>query len=83
MLADAREAIESGLVELNDEDLIAEMKSYTRNDLIDNPVDIRLTTRHFDLLIAFCLAWQMRHHARPKKLPTFSSGSEKETNPAI
>jgi hypothetical protein len=83
MLADAREAIESGLVELNDADLIAEMKSYTRNDLIDNPVDVRLTTRHFDLLIAFCLAWQMRHHARPKKLPNFSIGSEKEINPAI
>ncbi|SCB55047.1 Transposase [Bradyrhizobium shewense] len=25
--------------------------------------DIRLTTRHFDLLIAAAIAWQMRHHA--------------------
>ena len=83
MLSDMREAIESGLIDLNDADLIAEAKSYTRNDLIDRPVDIRLTTRHFDLLMALCIAWQMKDHARPKKLPTFSTGSEKETNPAI
>jgi hypothetical protein len=52
MLSSLREAIESGLIELNDEDLINECKSYTRNDLIDNPVDIRLTTRHFDFVTA-------------------------------
>lgn len=67
MLSDMREAVESNLLELNDQDLINELKSYTRNDLIDNAPDIRLTTRHFDLLTAVCIAWQMKDHARPKK----------------
>lgn len=67
MLADMREAIESGLIELNDKDLISEFKSYTRNEMIDNAPDVRLTTRHFDLLTACCIAWQMRNDARPKK----------------
>ena len=67
MLSSMREAIESGLIELNDQDLINEFKSYTRNDLIDNAPDIRLTTRHFDLMTACCIAWQMKDHARPKK----------------
>lgn len=83
MLSDAREAVESGLVALNDEDLINELKRYTRNDLIDNPVDIRLTTRHFDLLTAFCIAWQMKDHARPKKALNQLREETKETNPAV
>ena len=45
-------AIEDGLLILNDINLINELKSYTRNDLIDDEHDPRLTTRHFDLLIA-------------------------------
>jgi hypothetical protein len=52
MFSSFREAVESGLLSLNDEDLINEAKSYTRNDIIDNAPDIRLTTRHHDLLIA-------------------------------
>ncbi len=32
MLSDMREAVESNLLELNDQDLINELKSYTRND---------------------------------------------------
>ena len=67
MLSDMREAVESGLIDLNDKDLINEFKSYTRNELIDSAPDVRLTTRHFDLLIACCIAWQMRNDARPKK----------------
>ena len=63
MLSDLREAIESGLIELNDEDLINEAKGYTRNDVIDNEPDVRLTTRHFDLLMACAIAWQMKEEA--------------------
>jgi len=84
MLSSMREAIESGLIELNDKDLINEFKSYTRNDLIDREIDARLTTRHFDLLIACCIAWQMKDHARPNR--TFMISNEviiEETNPAI
>lgn len=57
-------AISDGLIELNDEDLINECKSYTRNDLMDKEIDPRLTTRHFDLLIACAIAWQMKDFAK-------------------
>lgn len=84
MLSDLREAIESGLLDLNDEDLIAEVKSYTRNDLIDSPPDIRMTTRHFDLLTACAIAWQMKDHARVTKIRLMSeSDFRKDTNIAI
>ena len=67
MLADAAKAIEDGLVELNDPDLIAEAKGYTLGDLMDREVDPRLTTRHFDLLIAFCIAWAVRGFVKKKE----------------
>lgn len=63
MLFDFAKAVADGLINLNDAALIAECKAYTRNDLIDNQKDPRLTTRHFDLLIAACIAWQMRNFA--------------------
>ncbi len=58
MLVAFSQALENGLVELNDPDLITEARSYTRGDLMDREVDPRLTTRHFDLLMAACIAWQ-------------------------
>lgn len=63
MLFAFAKAIEDGLIELNDPDLRAEAKNYTRNDLIDDEKDPRLTTRHFDLLVAGCIAWQMKDYA--------------------
>ena len=59
MLAEFAKAIEDGIIELNDKDLIAEARSYSLGDLMDREVDPRLTTRHFDLLIAACIAFQM------------------------
>lgn len=59
-------AIEDGHLQLNDASLIAEAKGYSRNDLIDDEEDPRLTTRHFDLLIAAAIAWQMKDYARAK-----------------
>jgi hypothetical protein len=67
MMSSLREAIENGWLQLNDKDLINEAKAYTRNDIIDRPPDIRLTTRHFDLLTACAIAWQMRTHTRPAR----------------
>jgi len=61
MFAGMFDAIENGLINLNDKDLIAEFRSYTRHDLIENVKDPRLTTRHFDILIACCIAWEMRN----------------------
>ncbi len=63
MLTAFGRAIEMGWIDLNDADLIQEAKSYTRNDMIDTETDARLTTRHFDLLVAACIAWQMKDHA--------------------
>lgn len=56
-------AVSDGLLTLNDKKLVAECKSYSRNDLLDSQKDPRLTTRHFDLLIAAAIAWQMKDHA--------------------
>ena len=85
MLSSLREAIESGLIELNDENLINECKGFTRNDLIDNPPDIRLTTRHWDLVTALAIAWQMKDETRvAKPKPSyFSKEDMKEVNNAI
>jgi len=63
MLFDLKKAVEDGHIELTDEDLISELRSYTRDDLMDKIIDPRLTTRHFDLLIACAIAWQMRKYA--------------------
>lgn len=83
MLSSLREAIESGLIELNDEELINDCKGFTRNDLIDNPVDIRLTTRHFDYVTALAIAWQMKDYTRPQRKIDDWEVPKKESNIAI
>ena len=67
MLTDLRKGIEDGHLQLSDPDLIAEMQSYTRDDLMDKEIDARLATRHFDLLIACAIAWKMRYFAQVKR----------------
>lgn len=66
MLLELSKALENGWINLNDKDLIAEARSYTRDDLMDKDVDVRLTTRHFDLLIACAIAYQMKDWAITK-----------------
>lgn len=61
ILADFAKAIEDGLVDLNDKDLIAEARSYTTGDLMDREIDPRLTTRHFDMLMAGAICWYIRN----------------------
>ena len=63
MMSFLKRAVEDGHLELSDEDLIAELRSYTRDDLMDKDDDVRLTTRHFDLLIACAIAYMMRNFA--------------------
>jgi len=87
MLADFAKAIEDGIIELNDIDLINEAKSYTRNDLLDREVDPRLTTRHFDLLMAACICWQINKNIKAveKKAvydPYWPVINTKKVNPA-
>lgn len=52
IISELVQAVTRGHLLLNDEALILEAKSYSRNDLIENITDVRLTTRHFDLLTA-------------------------------
>lgn len=60
MMFDLVKASDNGLIALNCPDLIAEARGYSRNDLMDADIDPRLTTRHFDLLMACAIAWQMK-----------------------
>jgi hypothetical protein len=63
IIFDLKKAIENGHLELSDPDLIAEVESYTRDDLMDREEDPRLTTRHHDLFMACIIALQMRTYA--------------------
>lgn len=63
MIYQLLKAVADGHAELSDKDLIAEARSYTRDDLMDKPDDVRLTTRHFDLLIAAAIGYWMKDFA--------------------
>lgn len=67
MLMALKKAVEDGHLELSDPALIADMKSYTRDDLMDPDTDPRLTTRHFDLLMAAAIAYWMKDYAEVRK----------------
>lgn len=67
MLFALKKAVEDGHLQLSDADLIAELRSYSRDDLMDSDIDPRLTTRHFDMLIACSIAYQMKDFAQVKK----------------
>lgn len=85
MLFAFAKAVSDGLISLNDPRLIAECRAYTRNDLMDSEVDPRLTTRHFDLLVAAAIAWQMKDHAEPatndeEQLRVHQNRQERQSN---
>ena len=82
MLFALKKAIDDGLLVLTDKDLIQEAKSYSRDDLMDREIDPRLTTRHFDLLIACAIAWQMKDVAEIKTIFDWDDEEEK-THPSI
>lgn len=63
-----RSAYEDGHIEIYCPALLAEMRAFTKRDLEGasrrNEIDqVGLKTRHFDLLRAACIAWEMRMHA--------------------
>lgn len=63
MMFALKKAVEDGQLLLSDPDLIREAMGFSRDDLMDKEVDPRLATRHFDLLIACAIAWQMKDYA--------------------
>lgn len=65
MFFEFRKDYNDGLIKIYDADVLAEMKAYSNNDL--NETKAGLITRHFDLLTAVVIAWQMRKYAQVVK----------------
>src|SRR5205807_7826820 len=67
ILFDLKSAVEDGLLIINDERILREMRSFTHSDADDigSSRDKQgLATKHWDLLMACAIAWAMRKHAR-------------------
>lgn len=78
MFMSLRKAVDDGHLLLEDEELKKEAKSYSRDDLMDPEEDPRLVTRHFDLLTACAIAWQMKDHATYSDIQTPEEKEELE-----
>lgn len=61
MFMDFRRDYNDGLIKIYDENVLKEMKSYNNNDLADSG-SLRNITRHFDMLTAVVIAWQMKNY---------------------
>ena len=61
MLFDFRKDYNDGKIKIYDANVLKEMRSYTTADLTDTQVS--LVTRHFDLLMAAVIGYQMRKYA--------------------
>lgn len=68
MLLDLAKAIEDGHLIVYDEAMKAELRSYTRDDMMDSESDPRMVTKHYDKLMALAIAWQMKNYAKSKEL---------------
>jgi len=62
MFYDFAKDYNEGLIKINSKDLLLEMKSYGNNDHM-NESDNKLATRHFDLLMAAVIGWQMKKYS--------------------
>lgn len=65
MFMDFRRDYNDGIIHIFDKQVLKEMKSYNNSDIIENPNS--MVTRHFDLLTAVVIAWQMRNEIREPK----------------
>jgi hypothetical protein len=85
MIFDLIKAVDNGQLILGDSDLINECRSYSRDDMMDKEIDPRLSTRHFDLLIACAIAWQMKDFAkhRTSKVHYKPPVPQQVSNPAL
>lgn len=62
ILSNLRTALELDLIDLCDEKLIEECLTFTRKEARKSGTT---TTKHFDLVMALAIAWEMRHYATP------------------
>lgn len=76
MFFDFKRDYADGLIKIWDVDVLKEMKSYTNLDLQEKSVG--LLTRHFDLLTAVVIAWQMRKYAPHNPVPNTAPRPKKE-----
>ncbi len=66
MLYDLSEALEDDLIEIPSMDILNELRTYNKEDLTTTKFNDE-QTRHWDLLIALAIGWQMRTHHWAKK----------------
>lgn len=65
MFFDFKRDYNDGLIKIYDKELLKEMKAYTNNDLKERTTG--LITRHFDLLTAAVIGWQMKGEIPEKR----------------
>ena len=65
MFMDFRRDYNDGLVHIYDIQVLKEMKSYSNSDIIENMAKNKIT-RHFDLLTAVVIGWQMNKESDKK-----------------
>lgn len=71
ILNDLKTAVEDGLLTINDERILREMRSFTYTDADDLGRNrVGHYTKHFDLLMATAIAWAMRKYAVPAPTTT-------------
>jgi hypothetical protein len=84
MIFELKKAVEDGLLVINDERILKEMRSYSAADLGNDDTSDQIadtgTTRHFDLLMACAIAWQMRSMAKIQKSRSTYVQKEFETS---
>lgn len=66
MFMDFRRDYNDGIVHIYDKQVLKEMKTYNNSDIIENPNSN--ITRHFDLLTAIVIAWQMKNELKEPKV---------------
>lgn len=68
ILNELRTAVEDGHLVVNDRRILLECRSFTHSDADDlGSTRQGLFTKHFDLLMAAAIGWEMRKHARTKE----------------
>lgn len=71
ILNDLKTAVEDGLLVVEDERILREMRSFTYTDIDDlGRTRQGHFTKHFDLLMGCAIAWAMRKYARVKEATT-------------
>jgi len=73
MVFDMKTAIEEDLISIPDKETVHEMITYQRED-VDNVKDG--DGKHWDRVIALCIAWQMNKYAASTRVVTTGSDSE-------